>query len=536
MGQPWRGTVVQRQTRQHEERRTNRRRFLGYAGAGGAGLILAACGGGADEARQGSSGQAPVAGGQATSAAGGAQVGAARSGPLRVAMSAPVDFISPNTCSQGGGCGNWRGMTFSGLYETERDYSYKPLMTAPYETNSEFTEYTFKLKPEAIFHNGDKITAEDVAFSVEQALNPDTKYHLLSLLRNVESTQVIDAATVRMKLKQPDVILVRYLPSIVQKRHFAKVGSHEGFAKEPVGAGPWTMSDVRLRESVALRRWDKFYGTKPAIEQVAVREIPDNNTRVSALLAGEVDFVRDVPPNLAKQIDDANGYKTYRNPTATTLFVKFNTFAKPFDDVRVRRALYHAVDIQGILKSIVKEAGGPTVGFLPETVTGPDAQLKAYEYDPKKAKEMLASAGHPDGFSTDLVFPIGRYVVGDQVAQAIAQMWNAVGVRTKVASMDYSAWTSEITTHKLQAPTLQQYSTYFKASSRPSVSTRANRIRPPVRRTPSTPPQPSWTTSSPRAESPRTPNSAGSCGSRSIASSWRMPPASGSSSRTRSRG
>ena len=438
-----------------QKQRIDRRQLLqrsAIAGLGTAGLAVVGCGGD-DDASDNDGASTATTGGQAGQPN--------LNGTIRGALAAPIDFISPNTCSQGGGCGNWRGMSFAGLYETNQEYIYQPLMTKPYEANPDFTEYVFELLPEAKFWDGTQVTADDVVFSVEQSLIPETKYHLLNSLKNVSSVTAESPTTVKFKMKVPDALLVRYLPSILPRAHFAKVGDHNGFAKDPMGAGPWKMSQVQLRESVQLERNDAYWGAKPAIKSVVWSEIADNNTRASALLAGEVDFIRDVPPNIMDQIEAKDGYKTYSNPGATTLFIKYNTFTPPFDDVRVRQALYHATDINAILKNIVGKIGGPTVGFLPESVTGKDSALKTYDYNPTRAKQLLSDAGFSGGFSTDLVFPIGRYVIGDQIVQAVAQMWNAVGVKTNVQSMDYSAWTTAVTSHTLKAPTVAQYATYF---------------------------------------------------------------------------
>lgn len=301
--------------------------------------------------------------------------------------------------------------------------------------------YDFTLRSGVTFHDGSLMTADDVVFTfqrltLEGALDGKTSPRK-DLVGPVKSITKVDDRTVRFTLKEPWPILPAMLPvqEVVSKAFTEKAGP-QGLATQANGTGPFKLVEWRKGDTVIMERHDSYYGGatdippvgKACVERVIFRVIPENASRVAALLAGEVDIINELPPYDMKKVE-ANGKTRVMKVNGTrTFFVALNTSKKPFDDLRVRKAANMAVDRALIIDRVLLGTAVPLNGVMSPDAFGFNSDLPAYQFDVAAAKKLLAEAGYPDGVDVtlDAEGPF-KDVVG-----AVAGMLSKAGIRAKV--------------------------------------------------------------------------------------------------------
>jgi peptide/nickel transport system substrate-binding protein len=299
----------------------------------------------------------------------------------------------------------------------------------------------FTLRKGVKFHNGDPLTVRDVQFSFErmQTKNPTAK----SRLRHVDKFEIIDDDHFKFNFKQPDVTFIPYRGPgmIVSKTYYDKVGE-EQFIRQPIGTGPYRLTRYAPGEYIDLERFEGYWGPKPSIKEARLQFVPEETTRVAKLMAGEVDLIENVPYPSLNSIEKNPDFKVIRLATNhPTQAITFNTKnpKTPWFDKRVRLAMAYAIDCDGIRKMIA--SGIPNRwAFLAPGEIGYDPSLKPYPYDPKKARELLAEAGYPNGFEFNLYWLLGgRGSMQSEVSQAVAGYLAAVGLNPVLIGEEFAA-------------------------------------------------------------------------------------------------
>jgi peptide/nickel transport system substrate-binding protein len=369
---------------------------------------------------------------------------------VTVAVGIDPTSIDPHKIS-GGGDYQFFNHTFEGLYGHDNAGKLAPELALSHEVSADGKTYTFKLRPGVKFHNGEAFTAEDVAFSLKRANAPETRNPRAAILtRNVESAEVVDDLTVRLKLVKPDASILENLGEyfyIVDKTTLEKMGD-EAFGRAPVGTGPYSFVSRRIREHIELAAFADHWGKKPKIDRLMMRVVSDPQTRIAQLRAGEVDAIVNVPPQVAKQLEADRNIKVIVSPSFQNIFILLNTRAEhgQFKDPKVRQALNHAIDKRTLINRVM--FGYATISAAPchKDITGCDIGRDPYPYDPKKARAMLEEAKFD--FSRTYKFwgqTPGRAAQSKEVAEAVAFYLNQVGVKTSIEFLEYGAWLARIT-------------------------------------------------------------------------------------------
>jgi peptide/nickel transport system substrate-binding protein len=308
------------------------------------------------------------------------------------------------------------------------------------------TVWEFKIRRGITFHNGDSLTAEDIKFTfdriiTENAIDGKTAMRK-GLIDPLQKVEKIDDYSVRFQLSSPWPILLAMLPhqQIVPKKYLENVGT-KGFLVKPVGAGPFKFVEGKLDERIVMERYDKYYGGSPEIKplgppplkRVLFEVIPETATRIAALQAGKVHIIQNVPPHMVETLKrDPNVAVKTALGTRVQMF-EMNVNQPPFNDVRVRRAMNHAVNMDIIVEKILGGFGKRMAGaILPNGLYFNEA-LKPYRHDPALAKKLLAEAGHPKGFPL-VIDTIDTY---KEVCEASAQQFRAVGIEASVRIWDW---------------------------------------------------------------------------------------------------
>ncbi len=300
--------------------------------------------------------------------------------------------------------------------------------------------YEFHIRSGVTFHSGDAMTAEDIAFTVNRLVKTNAMGGQTSprksLLGPVTEAVVVDDRTVRMVLSEPWPILGAMLPfqEVVNRRQVERVGQ-EGMQTRPDGCGPFRLAEWRRGEAVIMERFAGYYGGSPDIpptgpahvDRVIFRVIPENSARVAALLAGEVDIINELPPSAMRQVEASQTVRVAKVNGTRTFFVSLNTAKAPFSDVRVRRALNHALDKSAIISRILGNTATPLRGVMSPDAFGFNADLPEYAHDVARAKALLSEAGVAEGTE----FVIDTTAAFKEIAEAIAALVSRTGLRVR---------------------------------------------------------------------------------------------------------
>lgn len=300
--------------------------------------------------------------------------------------------------------------------------------------------YEFTIRPGIRFHSGDVLDARDIAFTFnrlaqDNAMGGQTSPRK-SLLGPLAETVAVDARTVRMNLAEPWPILLALLPvqEVVNRRQVERVGQ-EGMQTRPDGCGPFKLAEWRRGEAIIMDRFADYFGGSPEIPPVGpaqvdraiFRIIPENSARVAALLAGEVDIVNELPPSALRQVESSANARVAKVNGTRSFFVAMNVAKAPFTDLRVRRALNHALDKAAIISRILANTATPLQGVMSPDAFAFNADLPEYAHDLARARALLAEAGVAQG--TELV--IDTQAALKEQAEAIAALLSRTGLKVR---------------------------------------------------------------------------------------------------------
>jgi peptide/nickel transport system substrate-binding protein len=317
------------------------------------------------------------------------------------------------------------------------------------------TTWEFKLRQGVKFHNGEPFNAQAVKFSFERMLDPKTKWPGAGALRLIKSVTVVDDSTVRFTTERPWPLMPRFLGyyGMIVPPGLLAQGGDEVLIRHPVGTGPYRFVRWVKDDRVELEANQDYWGGKPRISRVVFRAIPSESSRLAELLAGSVHLINLVPPELFKPIQDSPRAKLVEGRSLSVYFVIYNlvNIAKdrPLADRRVRQALNHAIDRKAILTSIMHGVGQPVATACTEVMLGCDAAVSPFAYDPERAKTLLREAGYPNGFDFTITTTSGAYPGDRDIALAVADQLNRVGVRARANVTEYGVQLKAVQSRQL---------------------------------------------------------------------------------------
>ena len=335
------------------------------------------------------------------------------------------------------------------LARTNRKLEIVPLLAESWKPVA-VDKWQIKLRPGIKFHNGEPLNADALAFSVQ--VFQKTTGTARGYFSFIKGTEKIDDLTLNIITDGPVSILPSTLPFlyVFPPKYYAEVGP-DGFGKKPVGTGPWKLKTWTGGVEIVVERNPDYWGEKPSIGNIQFRFAPDASSRVAMLLSGEVQFANDIPPAMLPRIEGSNSVHIERVKTARSVYLQMNVESGPTADVRVRKGINLAVNVESIIKNLYRDhAYGRSRGFIIEGMEGYQAdELKPYSYDPERAKKLFAEAGYPNGFPLDFWYPIGRYLLDKEASEAIAGDLKKVGIDVKMHGMEPGAYFSKSASERL---------------------------------------------------------------------------------------
>ncbi len=348
------------------------------------------------------------------------------------------------------------------LYAFDVKGNLRPSVATDVKISDDGLVYTFTLRNDVHFHNGALLTSKDVKYSAERILDPTVKStrrpYLAPLIDQVDTD---GDTTVVFHLKHPDGAFLNKMAGyllLVPKEYTESLATPEDFSRAPVGSGPFRFVKQEIGRSVELERFDGYWGKKPGIKHLVFKLIPEASSRVNAILTGEADIVDYVPGADVKRLKEQKGLITTSVPVGSPLAVRLysNVPDSPLAKKDVRLALNYGLDTNAIIKGVFHGIGKQLSSYISFVYPyGVDPALKPYEYDVAKAKKLLASAGYPKGFKTELLCPSDQ---PKELCEAISAYWSQIGVQAAVKVMDYAAWSRLNNTHKGGPMTVMQFS------------------------------------------------------------------------------
>ena len=337
------------------------------------------------------------------------------------------------------------------LYGFDAKGNLEPRIATGVKISDDGLRYTFTLRKDVKFHNGAPLTAKDVKYSIDRILKPETKSSRRPNFATVfDAASAPDESTVVFTLKKADGAFLNKVAGylfIVPKDYTESLGTPEAFARAPVGAGPFRFVEQKIGQSVELVRFDGYWGKKPEIRRLVYKLIPEAGSRVNALVAGEVDVADSIQPSDVARLKQNAGLAVSSVKVGSPLLVRLYSITPgtPLANPKVRVALNLGYDANAIIKNVLHGIGEPMATFVSTVYPyGLDPALKPYPYDPAQAKKLLAEAGYPNGFDTEIY---SSSVMPKEVTEALVAYWSTIGVRAKIKFMDYAAWARLDNTH-----------------------------------------------------------------------------------------
>ena len=319
---------------------------------------------------------------------------------------------------------NWPAekLVFDGLLDYDSGTTLEPrLAESMPDLSADATVYTFKLRHGVKFSNGREFTADDVIYSLTRVLDPKTispgagfftgiqgaAEFIAGSATTVTGITAVDPYTVQFTLVAPDVTFLNKLALnfayIVPKEEVDKAG--ENFGHAPVGTGPFTLKEWKSGESLVFtRNPNYFYEGLPFLDQITIQVGVAPDVALLRLEKGEIQLMGDPPPGAdwaRITADPAWKDRLEKQPQVSTIYIAINTTVKPFDNLKVRQAINHAIDKQHIIQ-LLNGRGTVANQILPPLMPGYDTAYTGYDYNPGLAKSLLTEAGFPDGFETSI--------------------------------------------------------------------------------------------------------------------------------------
>ncbi len=327
------------------------------------------------------------------------------------------------------------------LFELTPDGEIVPHLVESYEASEGGLVYTFTLREGVTFHDGTPLTADVVKGSMDRFLDPDNAFTFRFLLDRVDEIEVVDDRTFRFHMASTFAPLLAHLThsttAIVLPSQVEAAG--EDFGEQPVGTGPFQFTSWDRGEQIDLARYDGYWGEHAQVDGVRFLAVPENTTRMAMAESGSAHVAVRVPPQDIDRLNQLSFLNVENVSSVRTIYIYFNHSLELFQDARVRQAINYAVDKEEIAEFITGGAVRPSDAAISPGVFG-YTPVGTYEYDPERARELLAEAGYPDGISTTLYSPTGRYLQDIQIAEAIQSQLAAAGIVAEIETLEWASY------------------------------------------------------------------------------------------------
>jgi peptide/nickel transport system substrate-binding protein len=305
----------------------------------------------------------------------------------------------------------------------------------------------FNLRQGVKFHDGSDFSADDVVYTINTVVHPDTRLSTPANYNWIEGAEKTGPMSVRLNMKRPTPAALDYLAMVTPiwpKAYRERVGA-DGYSRMPIGTGPYRYTKVDVASGVDYERFDGYYAGgpkgKPAIQKITARYLPDAATELTELLGQKVDWIWNMNPDAIDNVNRMPFLQALQQESMRVGFLQMDSAGRsgadnPMTKLKVRQAVFHAIDRQTIADKLVRGGARVPAAMCFPTQFGCNGDVAMlYDYNPAKAKQLLAEAGYPNGFDIELT----SYVQPRQWSEAVQNYLTAVGIRARLNLMQVAA-------------------------------------------------------------------------------------------------
>lgn len=327
----------------------------------------------------------------------------------------------------------------------------EPSLAESWSVSPDGLNWTFRLRRDVMFHDGTPFNADAVVFSTERQMDAKHPYHHGQFeyagftYQNVKSVTKVDTYSVRFTLSAPFAPflsnMAMFSTSISSPTAIKKYG--KDYFKNPVGTGPFRFVEWVQKDHVTLQANQDYWAGRPCVDRLVIRGIPDNTVRLLEMERGRVHVMDQINPPDYDRIRKNSNLVLFTGPGLNVGYLALNVQKDPFKDVRVRRAVNHAVNKDALARAFYGGIARPATNPMPPTVWGFNDGVKGYAFDLERAKQLLAEAGYPNGISTELWWPnrARPYLTQPQkVAEALQQQLARANIRAKLVTFEWGTY------------------------------------------------------------------------------------------------
>ena len=357
-------------------------------------------------------------------------------GEITVGIAADLDSsLDPHVSSSSAGTREVLFNIYEGLMKPDTEGNLIPAVAESYAVNETADEYTFTLREGVTFHNGETVTVGDIIYSLSRAAGLDTGEPLMSTMSGVAAVEAADDRTVVVTLSAPDAEFIAYATAAI-------IPEGNDPAEEVIGTGPFRYVSRVVQDSIVLEKYAGYWGEAAYADKVTLKVIEDSQTMIMSLQSGAIDLA----PHLeASQVAELNGLTVREGSMNLVQALYLNNAVEPFDNKLVRQALCYAID-----KYAVIDLAGDGHGFALGSSVYPafgkyfaEELTDYYEPDLEKARELLAEAGYPNGFSFTITVP-SNYTPHVDSAQVMVELLGQVGIEAKIDLVEWATWYDDV--------------------------------------------------------------------------------------------
>jgi peptide/nickel transport system substrate-binding protein len=325
------------------------------------------------------------------------------------------------------------------LVAPDKDFKIQPLLAKEWKVVND-TTWEFKLQEGVKFHDGAPFNAEAVKTTFDRMLDPKTESPQREKFSMIKEVKAVDDFTVQLLLEYPYAPLLSILASqegsIISPKALKE--NPDSLSQHPVGTGPFVFESWKTGQEISLKRNENYWGKKPNIDRVVFKVVPEDATRLAMIETGEAQINDQVPVTEIERIEASDKMGLYRTEGLAVEYLGFNTKKKPFDDVRVRKAISHGIEREAIIKGVYNNVGTLANVAMSPKVLGYSDKVKAYDYDLNEAKKLLKEAGYEKGLSVTLLTSDRKERIN--MAEVMQSQLKGIGINVKIQVMEYGAY------------------------------------------------------------------------------------------------
>lgn len=327
---------------------------------------------------------------------------------------------------------------YDGLYKPNSSGEFMPALAENYTVSDDGLTYTFTIREGVLFHDGSTLDVDDVVYSFNTCAATTEDSSIGAALSNVASVTAVDEKTVEIVLNSANSDFMAYVASV-----YIIPANYTDQGTTPVGTGPFKYVSRSVQENIILEKFDAYWGEGAKVDRVTLKIYEDATAIMTALQGGAVDLVMHLTVSQTSNLGDE--FNVLEGSMNLVQALYLNNAVAPFDDIRVRQALCHAIDVQGIMDLTADGHGSPLGSsmypafekYFNEDLVG------YYEYDPEKAKQLLEDAGYPNGFTMTITAP-SNYGPHVDAAQVMVMQLEQVGIIAQLQEVEWNTWLKDV--------------------------------------------------------------------------------------------